>query len=215
MPRLHRPYIPLSVRVQVAERQMLAATGCYCTDEFGVPAPQSRMTLGRRLSMALWHISGGGIKKMALDHDPALVNRKRYVRNGKTFYQPPANDPNHLVYREAGRGSDHDIKTRVRGDGAKRSDLAQARYNKRVAKNRATAKASGFPKSRSQLKRSADSRKTGRVYHWGSRPLRSKSAGTWPSCWPMLSGRARRLRTKSGEMNGANRSRRNAANPNE
>lgn len=104
-----------------------------------------------------------GDRANALDHDPALVNRMRRSSHkmvrGKmrkiTIYSPDANDPKHLLYREAGPGSDHDIKTRVRGDGAQRSDLGQRRYNKRVARNRERCppgKASRFPKRAAQVK---------------------------------------------------------------
>jgi len=77
--------------------------------------------------------------KYELHHDPALCNRRSYKRmvKGKlrTFYDPPANDPEHLVYLAE---DDHDIRTRVRGVGAQRSDLGQRRYLKRVARNRAS-----------------------------------------------------------------------------
>ena len=68
-----------------------------------------------------------------LHHRPALVNRRRYVRKGKVVYDPPANDPDFLVYLPE---HDHDIETRVRGVGALRSDLAEARRAKRIKRNR-------------------------------------------------------------------------------
>jgi hypothetical protein len=57
---------------------------------------------------------------LRLDHDPPLAARPRFRRGlgKKTYYQPPANDPDHLVYRPHGpefEGS-HLIKTNVRGD---------------------------------------------------------------------------------------------------
>lgn len=153
MARLHRPYIPFAVRVIVAERQ-LGARFPVLLDAVGIEYPKVGK---KRLDAILFYLSNDlfGSRKFALDHDPALVNRRRYVRNGKTFYDPPANDPAHLVYREAGPGSDHDIKTRVRGDGAQLSDLAKVRKRKRK-----------------ERKAKAPKRK------WPSRPLRS--ASRWP-----------------------------------
>lgn len=93
------------------------------------------------------------IKDLHLDHDPALVNREKDVRlpNGTVLrrvvvvpvgaevlrYYPDANDPEHLIYRVGGEtGSAHDVKTRVRGEHGQHSDLALARKNKRIEKNR-------------------------------------------------------------------------------
>jgi hypothetical protein len=97
-----------------------------------------------------------GDKPAQLDHDPALVNRKlrKWPLDGSAVYIPDANDPDYLVYREK---HDHDIKTRVRGDGAQLSDLAQARKRKRKLK----------PK---------------RKYKWPSRPM--KGASRWPKKKP-------------------------------
>jgi len=46
----------------------------------------------------------------------------------KWRYHPDANDPQYLIYRSA---ANHDIKTRVRGDGAQFSDLALIRRQKK------------------------------------------------------------------------------------
>lgn len=159
--RLERPRIPIAVRVQVAERQMEKATGCVCTDALGIPLAVSRPKVSdrKRLDAALFHLSRFGTVKLELHHDPALCNRRSYKRmvrgKLKTFYDPPANDPEHLVYLAE---DDHDIRTRVRGIGAQRSDLGQLRYNKRVARNRAS-------KSAAKVRR--PKRK------WPSRPMRS------------------------------------------
>lgn len=135
--RLPRPYIPLYVRVVVAERQMRDQTGCEVTDERGIPLRLTKTPLRKRLDLALFHIGVFGTQKLELHHRPALVNRERYVRRGKTLYYPPANDPDFLIYLNE---DEHAIETRVRGVGAQRSDLAQARYNKRVARNRTRIK---------------------------------------------------------------------------
>jgi len=70
-----------------------------------------------------------------LDHDPALINRpyNPKIKNVAARYTPNANDPNYLIYRTK---EDHDIKTRVHGDGAQYSDLALRRKLKRIERNR-------------------------------------------------------------------------------
>ncbi len=134
MARLYRPYIPLAVRVQVAERQM-RERGLWYRNQL---SDWALWPNGVRLAAALKILFGD--RKFALDHDPALMNRKQRrvtkLIRGKlrtiTIYSPPANDPRYLIYRAA---SDHDIKTRVRGDGAQLSDLAIARKRKRKLRN--------------------------------------------------------------------------------
>jgi hypothetical protein len=88
-----RPSIPLSVRVEVAERQ----TGLKWPDyrEYGI-------SLGGYLLWLLEHLPKGA----QLDHDPALILRHLDEETGK--YDPDANDPAHLIYREP---KDHLQKT--------------------------------------------------------------------------------------------------------
>ncbi len=125
MARLYRPYIPISVRVQVAERQMQEAKktgnlfwGVYlgavrAAEEMGTP-----WTLGRRLRVLLGELFPHG--EYQLDHDPALEQRKVVKRNsmGETYYSPMANDPNHLVYRTTAA---HLFKTTGRKPGAEKT----------------------------------------------------------------------------------------------
>ncbi len=153
--RLYRPYIPLDIRVIVASRQLrergapldrsiLYGLGLQFAEDFpGDPT----LSFGRKLRSLLSALFGDA--KVELHHRPALVNRPRNRRgNG---YIPPANDPDHLIYLEEGA---HDIETRVRGVGALRSDLSQARYLKKVSRNRETRpKTSRFPKFSSRVKR--------------------------------------------------------------
>lgn len=141
MARLYRPYIPLSVRVQVAERQFAwhFPNGWEPYTLFA-----SDWTLKRRLEFLLFHVARAlecEVKELRLDHDPALCNRPRKRRGlgGKTYYFPDANDPKHLIYRSSHA---HDIKTRVRGDGAQHSDLALLRIAKRRERKRAGGKLS-------------------------------------------------------------------------
>lgn len=106
--------------------------------------------LGMRLKFALGLLFGN--RKSELHHRPALVNRRRYVRNNKTFYDPTANSADHLVYLLA---EDHDIETRVRGLRGQHCDLGLARKRKR-----------------------AERKKTRPKRTWASRPFRGVSR--WP-----------------------------------
>jgi hypothetical protein len=122
MPRLHRPYIPLHVRILVLERQLGFPV-------LPAPKPPNKEMFDHLLEWLSDRLGG----PLHLDHDPPLCLRDWVVDH----YVPDANDPDYLIYRTA---ADHDIKTRVRGDGAKRSDLAQRRYLKKCAANRLPGK---------------------------------------------------------------------------
>ena len=113
MARLPRPYIPLLVRVQVALRQVAAE----CE-----PVPRFGRRDGEYLSALLWILFED--QKCELHHQPSLLNRQRIGND----YDPPANDPEHLVYLLA---EDHVVETRVRGLHGQHSDLALARKRKR------------------------------------------------------------------------------------
>ena len=132
MAKLYRPYIPLPVRVKVAERQFRK----LFPDEFGYLVT-GKQTSGNRLKVLLPHIGAGlgcEVKDLRLDHDPALCNRQQF-RNGLgevVRYVPDANDPEHLIYRTK---ADHDIKTRIRGQRGQLSDLALLRREKRRQKS--------------------------------------------------------------------------------
>lgn len=115
---IRRPYIPLSARVQVAERQVresgsllwpLYSSGILHGKKLDKPWP-----LARRLRVLLGDLFPDGDHQ--LDHDPALVLRRFNKRIGK--YSPPANDPDYLVYRRKG---DHLQKTTGRKPGAERT----------------------------------------------------------------------------------------------
>lgn len=113
-----RPYIPLAVRVKVAERQFAAQFA------YGTPASSGYITL--RLTTATlkarvaWLLRIIGIEHPQLDHDPALILRKYNPRkkNIAARYTPNANDPAFLVYREK---ADHQQKTTGRNPGASRT----------------------------------------------------------------------------------------------
>lgn len=115
--KLHRPYIPLAVRIQVAERQ---------ADALGYRFDHPVLSV--KLAALIRFLFGG--QKFELHHRPSLINRPFDFRTQD--YSPLANDPQYLVYLPK---QEHDIETRVRGVGAQRSDLSQRRYLKRVARN--------------------------------------------------------------------------------
>lgn len=104
-----RPYIPLSVRVEVAERDCVKGPWfpLYCS-----AVEVGGMTLGRRLVILLGHLPKGS----ELDHDPALILREFDAATGK--YTPDANDPAYLVYRDP---DEHQQKTTGRRPGAERT----------------------------------------------------------------------------------------------
>jgi hypothetical protein len=128
--KLPRPYIPLAVRVAVAERQYWQEKGI--SDEVW-----QSIKLGLTQEMMLKGLLEQlfGTAEIHLDHDPALCNRKFNPRTGQ--YTPDANDPDFLIYRPV---TDHNLKTRVRGDGAQLSDLALRRKFKRIEKRKRAGK---------------------------------------------------------------------------
>lgn len=109
MSRLSRPYIPLPVRVEVAERQ---------TDKKNMAWALYLVTPWQNLTDRLHFLLTAlfGAQPYQLDHDPALSLR-RYSAGHDRFY-PDANDPNHLVYRAK---DGHLQKTTGRKPGAERT----------------------------------------------------------------------------------------------
>ncbi len=150
--RLPRPYIPISVRIQVAWRQVIEArkTCDVSASVFSVDAKYE-------LNILLQVLFGVGAN-IHLDHDPPLMLRDIIkTRDGKIKYLPDANDPNFLMYRKA---EDHRIKTIVRGDGAQRSDFAQRRYLKRIGKK---SKSKFTPRRAKQIRRIKNVSVTGKA----------------------------------------------------
>lgn len=138
--RLLRPYIPLSVRIAVAERQLRPI------DPFAVDAI-SVVCAGEELKQYHLGLLLGCLRSelkteaLQLDHDPALALRKFNKRTGK--YKPDANDPNYLKYRPADA---HRTKTFLRGEHGQRSDIAQiTRERKRSNPKKAKRKIQGRP----------------------------------------------------------------------
>jgi hypothetical protein len=121
--RRPRPYIPLSVRVQVAERQVRALG-----DPVDAPLALSwfehyqlvshELSMNERLRRLVDFLSNYLGDVLQLDHDPALILRQYKVDRRKpeaAWFTPNANDPEHLVYRPLG---DHGQKTTGRKQGA-------------------------------------------------------------------------------------------------
>ena len=145
--RLERPHIPIRIRIKVAERQVAARSPQDPLQRNGASGQDW-------LAALLFILFGWESQNAELHHRPALLNRtRRILLSGKVVYDPPANDPDHLVYLLA---HDHDIETRIHGLHGQYSDLALARKRKR-AERKATR-----PKTK-----------------WPSRSLRS--ANRWPA----------------------------------
>lgn len=121
-----RPHIPLSVRVQVTNRQAHVA-GIY---SLRVEAGPAAWVLASNLRL----LFGEGTK-VHLDHNPALILRPFNKRTGK--YKPDANDPDFLIYRTK---HDHHIKTHQRGDGAQFSDTTLRNRERRRDRPKKKAK---------------------------------------------------------------------------
>jgi len=124
--KLHRPYIPWSVRRQVIERQIIKA------ELWTALRPHWRDERATRWMIEALFPS----QKVELNHDPALCNRVKFVdlTGAVVSYTPDANDPDYLAYMPV---ADHDIRTRVRGPHGQHSDLGLARKRKRAERKKA------------------------------------------------------------------------------
>src|SRR5262245_54563679 len=131
--RLPRPHISIPTRIKVAQRQ-LRGFGASEAMLKRATTERQEVYLDRLLTCLSLYL-GPLFQRLHLDHDPALCNRKFSPVTRK--YKPAANDPRYLVYRTK---VDHDIKTRIRGEGAQLSDLALRRKFKRIEKRKAAGK---------------------------------------------------------------------------
>jgi hypothetical protein len=150
--KLHRPYIPLSVRVKVAERQVKA-----------LHEPPARMGLadGARLFQLLWVLFGD--QKYQLDHNPALALRRRRGTGKDTVYSPAANNPDFLEYR---LDDGHLQKTTGRAPGAERTVTSKgsdrwliAKFNKLEGRTKRRPQTS-WPKGRKMRSKPFPKRKS-------------------------------------------------------
>ena len=110
--RRPRPHIPLSVRVQVAERQLRSIDNWDPrTDIWWALNRTDGLSLRDKLAVMLAALSEALGDVLQLDHDPALILRQYKVDRRKppaAWYTPNANDPAHLIYRPL---RDHGEKT--------------------------------------------------------------------------------------------------------
>lgn len=170
MARLYRPSIPVEVKCRVVLRQL----GEMFIDEVinrdrprpgdaymkGIKAyvPRRGLTvlLAEKLS-TLAELLNCKVEDLRLDHHPALAARPRTGEGKNTVYDPKANNPEFLIYREKHA---HHIKTNVRGDGAQHPDRVLIKRERRRQK-----------REQHPLDIVAGRK-------WRSRPL--KSASRWP-----------------------------------
>jgi len=169
--RIPRPYIPLAVRVAVAERQLMALRGTAVTHGWWDYYLYRHRTEGWVSSKQLKHL----LEKLSevlgdvlqLDHDPALILRKYKVDRRKppaARFTPNANDPDYLIYRPL---DDHGHKTTGRKPGAtktvttKGSDVwLKSKFNrlegrtKRRPKSKIPQRQNPWPKGRKLGQRS-------------------------------------------------------------
>lgn len=158
MPRLYRPSISVEIRCRVVLRQLgeLFIDDVIRANRF-VPRVSSPRSLGRLLADRLPKLAellGCAVKDLRLDHDPALENRMKLLReysgtvsrtkwvmvvpDGADVikYDPPANSLDHLRYRPHAAEFDgsHHIKTNVRGDNGQFPDNTIAKRERRRQK---------------------------------------------------------------------------------
>lgn len=145
--RLFRPHIPVEVRCRVALRQLGEMWPDRVIEEYRLDrtvAPTHRKSHGKLLADLLHKMGdllGCDVVDLRLDHDPPLAARPQFRRGlgKKVYYQPDANDPEHLRYRPHGpefEGS-HLIKTNIRGDHGQHPDrvlIKRARKRQKRAK---------------------------------------------------------------------------------
>jgi len=138
MARLFRPAIPVKVKCRVLLRQL----GEMFPDTVIVEHRRGLGRLAEALEARLAEMLLCTVNDLRIDHDPALALRSRSGEGKATVYDPPANDPEFLAYRPHGTefAGSHDVKTRIRGDGAQFSDLALIKRQRRREKKAAEAK---------------------------------------------------------------------------
>lgn len=119
----NRPYIPLAVRVEVAERQVRESGSVfwplYLSEISICEKAKSPWGMGARLRVLMGELERSG--PCQLDHDPALVLREFKIDRRKppaAWYTPNANDPDFLIYRP---DDQHQQKTTGRKPGASRT----------------------------------------------------------------------------------------------
>jgi hypothetical protein len=107
-----RPYIPISVRLKVAQRQFNESGASYTNYEVCLRRQHGNIGKRELLTLLLKTLFPDVVAQ--LDHDPALILRPFDRESGK--YTPDANDPDHLIWREKAA---HQEKTTGRRPGAR------------------------------------------------------------------------------------------------
>jgi hypothetical protein len=163
--RRPRPYIPISARLEVAERQVQAACAAGMLQSVWWPVYQSAalaLSGKKRLDELLNALGGVLGDALELDHDPALILRPFKPDRRKpqaAWFEPNANDPDYLFYRPI---REHQQKTTGRKADAthtvttKGSDIwLKSKFNRlegktrRRPKQKIPARKSPWPKGRS------------------------------------------------------------------
>jgi hypothetical protein len=120
-----RDYVPIAVQVIVSEKLVRSLGGVPAAAEAGSLSWRWRFNMGLAS-----RIKGVTRDTWQLDHDPPLALRERHRRwTGSriaAYYDPPANDPEHLFYRD-----DHRTKTFLRGDHGQYSDITLIKRERR------------------------------------------------------------------------------------
>ena len=116
---MKRPYIPLTTKLAVLERQAFQDRTFINEDEKELAVEWYELRCHRKsakykISWLLELLFRG--QPVELDHDPALVLRRRNKRTGG--YIPAHDDPKFLIYRSR---ADHLHKTTGRAPGAERT----------------------------------------------------------------------------------------------
>lgn len=203
--KLYRPHVPLESRCRVALRQLgemwpddvieanrrdpkRSSIKAIVPHAFAPSHGRLLEDLLRRLADLL----NCATEDLRLDHDPPLGARPQFRRGlgKKTYYEPDANDPAHLLYRPHGSqfAGSHDVKTRIRGDHGQYSDVVLIKRERRRQKRssgegkrslaRILAERAKKKRDRAaQLKRKSGAKRQPKT-KWPSRPLRS--ANRWP-----------------------------------
>lgn len=118
MKRERPPMPPLSIRVKVAERQVIERFG----ERSGIGIAEVVQVRTRTLKDRLYGLLVDNLEfvEPCLDHDPALILRpyNPRIKDVAARYTPHAHDPDALIYREKGN---HDQKTFGRKEGAERT----------------------------------------------------------------------------------------------
>ena len=143
---MKRPYIPLTTKLAVLERQAFQDRKFASQEDLELAVEWYELRCHRKsakykISWLLELLFRG--QPVELDHDPALVLRRRNKRTGG--YIPAHDDPKFLIYRSR---ADHLHKTTGRAPGAERTVTSKGSDTWLAKKFRKLESPSFAPKSR-------------------------------------------------------------------